>query len=121
MFLCLADINECEEQIHDCEKKTEDCLNIVGSYKCVARLKKKATLIQDEDYDAEDDNEDDDYDDEGGITESSDIDCDLGFKKDGSEECVGKLIHQCYIYSQMGNYLIYNYVFSMNFRYQRVR
>lgn len=85
----VIDLNECQN-ISICKKDVEECINTEGSYKCVSKVVKKLKVLQDMDYDAEGDNEGDNYYEESTtiIAES----CELGYEKNDSNECVGKVI-----------------------------
>lgn len=70
------------------------CENTIGSYKCVQKLNKSSKILQDEDYDAEENDEEDDEDEDEdyeGITELPGlVNCEEGFKRSESDECIGK-------------------------------
>ncbi|KAK2588211.1 hypothetical protein KPH14_004248 [Odynerus spinipes] len=83
------DVNECDNVPRICPEDT-NCENTVGSYKCINKPKKMTKVLQDEDYDAEDD-EDDDYE---SLTELPEIGkCEDGYKKDENGNCVD--INEC--------------------------
>ena len=63
-IIVLLDVNECDNASVVCANGTV-CENTIGSYKCVSKPQKKTTVLQDEDYDAEDENDDYEYGEEG--------------------------------------------------------
>lgn len=84
------DVNECEENPQACPDDTE-CENNIGSYKCVHKAKTMIKVLQDQDYDAEEDVDDDNYPDEDeSITKMPNLEvCEKGFRKGVDDECVG--------------------------------
>lgn len=84
----LLDVNECDNVSMVCANGTV-CENTIGSYKCVSKPQKMTKVLQDEDYDAEDENDDYEYGEEG-VTETSEFGkCEEGFKKNKNGECIG--------------------------------